>query len=899
MVSETANISVLHVDDDPDFADLAASMLRREDDRFTVATVTSANEGLERLAGDNFDCIVSDYDMPGQNGIEFLEQVRDKYTDLPFILFTGKGSEDVASEAISAGVTDYLQKDSGTEQYKLLANRIRNVVERVRAQRDRRRHLNAIETAREGISTLNDDGEFVYVNESYADLYGYDPDDLLGEHWAMLYCEDDVQRMQDEILPTVKAEGRWHGETTGVRADGSTFIEDHTLALTDTGKLICAVRDITEHKQREQAIEALHNTAQAFIQAQTAEEVAEIAVDAAYDILNLPENGIYLYNETEERLVPTVWTDQVEELIGKPPTFGPGDSIAWRVFQTQEAQVYDDVSTSAESYNPDTNVRSEIILPLGDHGVLVIGSGESDAFAAADVDLARTLATHATTALDRVDREQTLREYELLVETIGDPMFILDADGTFRMANDALLTRLNATEATVIGTHVSEFMTDEGFRQGTDLIEKLLNDSVRQSETYEMTAVTATGNRIPAEVNLAPLTDDTATLEGVVGVIREISERKERERALKHLQQRTQELMHTATNEETAQVAVEAAHDVMDAPLSGCHLVDDEQRRLEPTAVVDTLRNEIGEPPVYERTVDDAPAAEVVWQAFENGEPLVIDDIREYGRLAEVTPARSTIIYPLGDYGVFIVSATQPNAFDDTDKTLTEIIATSLKTAFERVDREQTLERQNDRLNEFTSVVSHDLRNPINVAQGHLELAREECDSGHLNEVEQAHGRIETLLDDLLTLARHGERVEEQETIKLANLADACWHTVMTADAALVIKTSQTIQADSSRLKQLLENLFQNSVKHAGEDVTVTVGDLDAGFYVADDGSGIPADERDVVFEAGHSTVDDSTGFGLNIVQEIAEAHGWEVSVTDSENGGARFEITGVETTTT
>jgi signal transduction histidine kinase len=407
----------------------------------------------------------------------------------------------------------------------------------------------------------------------------------------------------------------------------------------------------------------------------------------------------------------------------------------------------------------------------------------------------------------------------------------------------------------------------------------------------ETTGVRADGSTFVEDHTLA-LTD-TGEL---VCTVRDITERKKRERALRHLQQRTQELMHTATNEETARVAVEAAHDVVDVPLSGCHLVDDEQRRLEPTAVVDTVREEIGDPPAYERTVDDAPAGEVVWQVFEHGEPLVIDDTREYGRLAEVTPARSAIIYPLDDYGVFIVSAAEPNAFDDTDKTLTEIIATSLKTALERVDREQTLERRNDRLNEFTSVVSHDLRNPLNVATGRLELASEECDSQYLTDVARAHDRIETLLDDLLTLARHGERVEERETVELADLTDACWRTVVTADATLVTETSQTIQAEPSRLKQLLENLFRNAVEHAGEDVTVTVGDLDAGFYIADDGSGIPAEEHDAVFEAGHSTVDDGTGFGLTIVQEVAETHGWEISVTDSENGGARFEITGVET---
>jgi PAS/PAC sensor hybrid histidine kinase (EC 2.7.13.3) len=122
-------IRVLHVDDQLDFAEMATTFLERENDRFETETVASASDGLVRLADSSFDCVISDYEMPEQNGIELLRTVRREWPDLPFILFTGKGSEKVASEAISAGVTDYLQKSSGTEQYELLAHRITNAVE--------------------------------------------------------------------------------------------------------------------------------------------------------------------------------------------------------------------------------------------------------------------------------------------------------------------------------------------------------------------------------------------------------------------------------------------------------------------------------------------------------------------------------------------------------------------------------------------------------------------------------------------------------------------------------------------------------------------------------------------------------------------------------------------------
>lgn len=137
MTSGRDTIRVVHVDDDPDLAALTATFLERENSRFDVETVASASEGLEFLADHDVDCIVSDYDMPGRNGIEFLESVRDHDTEVPFLLYTGKGSEEIASGAISAGVTDYLQKEAGTSQYTVLANRISNAVEQYRGRLER------------------------------------------------------------------------------------------------------------------------------------------------------------------------------------------------------------------------------------------------------------------------------------------------------------------------------------------------------------------------------------------------------------------------------------------------------------------------------------------------------------------------------------------------------------------------------------------------------------------------------------------------------------------------------------------------------------------------------------------------------------------------------------------
>lgn len=260
----------------------------------------------------------------------------------------------------------------------------------------------------------------------------------------------------------------------------------------------------------------------------------------------------------------------------------------------------------------------------------------------------------------------------------------------------------------------------------------------------------------------------------------------------------------------------------------------------------------------------------------------------------------------------------------------------------ELATQKQKLARQNERLDEFTSIVSHDLRNPLNVAEGRVELARQEVDSDHLAEAADAHDRMEALIDDLLTLAHQGDTVDEVEPVDIPDLVGDCWEGVGTPEATLHVASDCVVCADELRLRQLFENLLRNAVEHgspntgratdggesdstddrpaagpggtvvqgaasgaataeesaadSGRGVTVTVGPLEdaAGFYVEDDGPGIPPAERERVLDQGYSTSEEGTGFGLAIVNRVRQAHGWELSVEESDAGGVRFEFSDV-----
>mgnify|MGYP000645750870 CR=1 FL=1 len=598
-------IDVLHVDDDPSVLDLTEAYLERELESVAVTSVTEPSVVLDRLDEAAFDCVVSDYDMPGTDGLELFEAIHAEHHQLPFVLYTGKGSEEIASQALNAGVTGYFQK-GGPEQLRRLANRVEQAVTEYRTREIADRYSTVIDALGYPVYVVDETGVFRFVNEPFADLTGYDREEIVGSKPSLIKDDDAVEEAEHRLGRVLSGSGpdveRFSVDI--VPKEGEPIpCRDHMAALPYEGECfegsVGILRDVSAERERREEL------------------------------------------ETKTRAL-------------------------------DEAPVGITITDPDLTDNPMVYVNDRFVEMTG------------------------------------YDRE----------DAVGVNCRFLQGEDTDEEPVDRLREAIDAWEP----------------------------------ESVELLNYRKDGTPFWNRVSIAPICDDDGS----------VSE----------------------------------------------------------------------------------------WVGFQ-------EDI----------------------------------------------------TAFKQ--REAALERQNERLDAFAGIVSHDLRSPLNVAQGRVELAREMADDPDcLDAAVDALDRIESIVDHTLTLAREGETVGDPEPVSVAEVAADSWETVDTASASLSVETDGAILADPDRLRNLFENLVRNSVEHGstgsraepgdsvehgGEDVRIRVGDLPNGFYVEDDGPGIPESVCDDLFDPGESGVAGNTGFGLAIVQEIATAHGWTVEAVDATDGGARFEVRGVQ----
>ena len=495
-------------------------------------------------------------------------------------------------------------------------------------------------------------------------------------------------------------------------------------------------------------------------------------------------------------------------------------------------------------------------------------------------------------ATERVQSDRDIRAAAM--DQAGVGITVADADDpdeSLVYVNRGFETITGYTAADALGRNCRFLQGDDTDPEGVAALRTAIDEDY--SETVELRNYRSNGTDFWNRVTVAPVYDD-GDVTHYVGIQDDVTEQVVAQRARRRMVELTSDP--ELELEGKVEALLELGCERFDVDVGFLSAIDDQFE----VVAADSAH------PGLQPGATESLSTTYCRRTIAAEEPLAVEDAAEewaddpaYERWELACYVGANVEVDGDLYGTLCFADTEHSReFTDAEKTFVKLLATWVRYELERRERERRLERENERLSEFASVVSHDLRNPLGVAQGHLEvLAAGDADDATVDEIATSLDRMAALIEDVLTLARDGEVVDDPELVSLPAVAAEAWRVVDAPDATLdVDRDAPHVRADPERLRTVLENLFRNSVEH-GDATRIRVGvdTASALLFVDDDGTGVPESEREDVFEHGFTTNDDGTGFGLAIVREIADAHGWTVSLTDSESGGARFEFAGVD----
>lgn len=534
-------------------------------------------------------------------------------------------------------------------------------------------------------------------------------------------------------------------------------------------------------------LKRLHDATRDLILASDTAEVAERTVSSAERILGLDTSGIYVPGD-EAVLDPIAATEQTADVFGRIPTIESRESIAWEAYDSNEAVFVDDVREHAEVYNPETPVRSEMIIPIDDYGVFLAASTEVSAFDESDQMLAQVLISNAEAAFDRVSYEATLRK---------------------------------------------------------------------------------------------------------------------RERRLKSVQERLERLMYTQTREETAQVAIEAAEEVIGATLSGVYFLSETGDALEHIAVSAEASGRLADALRYHWTNEQKSTDAVVREALEHGESIYVEDAHMHDALPDDLSIRCLLVYPVGDYGVFVAAGERPHEFDEVERTLSAVLVSVLETALDRAEREQALQRNESRLEQhrqrltvLNRVLRHDIRNTASLILGELsKLAGRVGDDSAFDAIERQTRKIVELSENARQAERTVKDIDTSPTpTEVTTLVESIIEDVRSTWPNVEVRADTPAQAhvaSNGLIETAIRNVIMNAAEHndnSSPRVEVTVSsDLDDDellIRIADNGPGIPAYEREVLEQRDETKLQHSSGLGLWLVHWIIEDVDGTVDIEQRQPSG-------------
>jgi PAS domain S-box-containing protein len=628
------------------------------------------------------------------------------------------------------------------------------------------------------------------------------------------------------------------------------------------------VRTVREHTNEDQALRDLNAAARELTLAETPAEVCERATETARDVLGFDITAAFLADDDESVLEPAAWTDAADELFDGLSALPAGDSLAWDVYRSGSLQVYGDLSRMDGRHNPETPVESELIVPLGEFGVLVSGATSHHAFDEYDVELVRLLAQTTEAALQRTEREATLRarereleDYETVFETVRDRVYVLDEDGCFRLVNDPLCELIGYDREELLGEPVAMALADPDSAAGIrEQMEAMLAEDVSDpTVTVESRVRTADGDTVPVEAEIAPFPSDDGTFTGSVGVIRDVSDRKAVEAALEAERSRLSRLFQYLPDP-VVRVTFEDGEPVVQS-------------------VNDSFESTFGYP--ADEIVGES-LNEYVVPADETEAAAALDDRAEEGEYPRTEVRRQTA----DGIRHFLFRGVPVEAEDG---------ALEGFGIYTDITDQKTRER---RLQVLNRVLRHNLRNEMNVVIGNADMIA--SDGADRDDVERRAREIVATASDVADMGervRQLERALDRTGVGVVDVTELVRETLDPYrdrdDVAVETDLPASLRvAAGDLLGVALDDIVENALDHHDGDrpsVAVSACEVDGWVEVsvADDGPGIPDEEVAVLDDDEEITqLTHGSGLGLWLVDWLVTSLGGEVRFETNDPRG-------------
>ncbi|MEA1930020.1 MAG: PAS domain S-box protein [Euryarchaeota archaeon] len=843
-----------------------AELFDRVDDAFFALdadwTFSYVNDRAEALLDADASALL------GQSFQEIIPERQDPewYDQFAAAVETGSSASFVVESAALDGwfdVTVY-PSDSGLSVY------FRDITDQQQRTMELERYEQILETVSDGVYALDREGVFTYVNEGLADLTGYSRSELVGSHVSIFKSDSTVADAEAAVSEQIgRAKG---GDDAGdisldleiETAEGRTVpCTDHIALLPFDDRFrgsVGTLRDVSAQKQREETLSGLLTVTRALMAAETTGDVADLVVEAVSDVLGYDRAVVHLADEESDHLRPEAATEVIHEEVDTFSTPVDGEGPIGSAFESGTASRFDPGDVAGAEYGDSAELMS---VPLGPYGTLTVGARESNAFTESDCQLIQLLTANAEEALNRTQRRQTLRRYEMILESVQEMMCVVDSAGRIKLLTDPLASRLDADRSGLVGRQFSTILaasTDEPNGPLTDLF----NDASTEDITFKDSMRVADDESVPVSVEASQLPPVEGQPEAVI-TIHDISDLISAKEAAAAERERFTYLFENLTD-----------------PVDEIRVDKPEIK-----GVNSAFRSQFGDPADVETTLSGEEPAVA---------PIALDDERIVDRESQQSLSEEFRSEVERELKLTTTEGTKYYLYRSVPYEVDDELG-----GFEIYTDITALKQREIQLQVLHRLLRHNLRNDLNVIEGFAEMLKSELDDEQHREFAARIHSNATQLTELSETAKTiesvaGHRSLSYEPIAIGNLVrstvETCAQTYDDADIFLEDLPQISVSA-GPHLETAVAELIENAIEHNDSEpptvsISIAVGDETATVTVSDNGPGLPPEEWAVVTgDTEISQLEHGSGLGLWLVRWVTEGYGGELTYHDRETGSA------------